>query len=64
MSNVPPETLKCALCGHCFQPAEATAACGACPLHRRCTVLRCPHCGYEFVGESKFVRFVRQLLAR
>ena len=56
--------VQCALCGHRFVPNEATMSCAACPLHRRCAVLCCPHCGYEFVTESKVVALVRRLFRR
>lgn len=63
-SSPPASPVQCALCGHRFLPDETTMSCAACPLHRRCAVLCCPHCGYEFVTESKVVALVRRLLRR
>jgi len=38
---------RCPLCGRSFEPDEA-AACAVCPLLRRCGLVMCPNCGYEF----------------
>jgi Fe2+ transport system protein FeoA len=40
------------LCGHEFEPV--TLACHAeCPLGPRCSLICCPHCGYQVVDESR-----------
>jgi rubredoxin len=43
----------CALCGYSFSPDEGQSACAACPLHRKCALVRCPNCGYEFPPEKE-----------
>jgi len=40
--------MKCPLCGFEFDPEEARA-CNQCPLQRACTMICCPHCGYQMV---------------
>lgn len=60
----PERTVQCALCGHRFQPSAEAMSCGSCPMNRRCRVLCCPHCGYEFPMGSVVVEFLRRLFRR
>jgi rubredoxin len=53
--------MKCGFCGFDFDPASAEAACGSCPLVKGCSLVRCPHCGYEMPPEAKLVRWLRWL---
>jgi len=52
-------TATCPLCGQEFR-LDAMGCHDGCPLARRCAVLCCPHCGYEFVDEGP----TRRRLAR
>jgi NMD protein affecting ribosome stability and mRNA decay len=51
--------MKCPLCGKEFD--RSAALCSKCPFHDKCELMRCPHCGYEFVGESKIVNFFTRI---
>ena len=44
--------MKCALCGHTFDP-EKLSCHAKCPMGARCTLICCPKCGYQAVDESK-----------
>ncbi len=61
---VPARVVSCALCGHRFVPDPSTMACARCPMNRRCAVICCPHCGYEFVTESRLVNLLRRVFVR
>ncbi|MFQ6088420.1 MAG: hypothetical protein ACE5K0_05925 [Candidatus Methanofastidiosia archaeon] len=41
--------MKCELCG--FEFFRGEEACKECFL-RHCNMVRCPNCGYEFIGDS------------
>lgn len=56
--------MKCGFCGNEFDPAQATTACGGCPLVRGCHLVRCPRCGYEMPPEAKLVRWLNNLRDR
>ncbi|MEW5718237.1 MAG: hypothetical protein AB1817_06415 [Chloroflexota bacterium] len=45
----PPSAIRCPLCGKAFR-AEDAAACAACALAKRCGLVLCPNCGYEFAA--------------
>jgi hypothetical protein len=62
--SLPGREVQCGLCGHRFLPTTDTMSCVSCPFQRRCEVLCCPHCGYEFVTESKVINFFRRLFRR
>ena len=61
LPRYPAHEVACGLCGHRFLPTADTMSCPSCPMNRRCSVLCCPRCGYEFVTESKVVNFFRRL---
>jgi hypothetical protein len=61
---LPAREVQCGLCGHRFLPTADTMSCASCPFQRRCAVICCPHCGYEFVTESRVVDFFRRLFRR
>jgi len=44
-----PSEIRCPLCGKPFR-AEDAAACAACALAKRCGLVMCPNCGYEFAA--------------
>jgi Fe2+ transport system protein FeoA len=54
-------TYDCPLCGTDFTGAECHSAC---PMSRGCTMVRCPHCGYEFVESGRFVDMLRRWIRR
>jgi hypothetical protein len=60
----PGREVQCALCGYRFRPSAETMSCAGCPIDRRCRVICCPNCGYEFPGESLVVEFFRRLFRR
>ena len=39
-------TVSCAMCGHRFDPQEASI-CASCPLGKGCSLVCCPSCGYS-----------------
>ena len=54
-------TYECPLCSTDFSEAECHAAC---PMSRGCTMVRCPHCGYEFVESGRIVDMLRRWIRR
>jgi Fe2+ transport system protein FeoA len=54
-------TYECPLCGTDFTGAECHSSC---PMSRGCTMVRCPHCGYEFVESGKFTDMLRRWIRR
>lgn len=52
---------ECPLCGTDFSGAECHSAC---PMSRGCTMVRCPHCGYEFVESGRLVDMLRRWIRR
>jgi len=61
---LPKQEVQCGLCGYRFLPTADTMSCVSCPFQKRCEVICCPHCGYEFVTESRVVEFFRRLFRR
>lgn len=43
----PPSAIRCPLCGKEFHADEALR-CAACALARKCGLVMCPNCSYEF----------------
>lgn len=52
----------CPLCGATF--SEDEERCKGCPMHRNCSVLCCPACGYTFVVESQVANAFAKLWKR
>ena len=52
---------ECPLCGTDFEGAKCHSAC---PMSKGCTMVRCPHCGYEFVESGKIVDMLRRWIRR
>ncbi len=48
--------MKCAFCGHAFEPAAQHAVCRRCSLFGRCKMIKCPQCGYETPPEPRWLR--------
>ena len=53
---------KCPLCSYSFKVGEAK--CGACPMSKGCKIICCPHCGYQWVEESKAVNLIKKLMGK
>ncbi len=54
-------TYECPLCGTDFTGAECRASC---PMSRGCAMVRCPHCGYEFVESGRFTDMLLRWIRR
>ena len=54
-------TYECPLCGTDFNGAECH---GSCPMSKGCTMVRCPHCSYEFVESGKFTDMLLRWIRR
>jgi hypothetical protein len=52
---------ECPLCGTDFQGAECHSSC---PMSRGCAMVRCPHCGYEFVESGRIADLLRRWIRR
>jgi Fe2+ transport system protein FeoA len=52
---------ECPLCGTDFEGASCHSAC---PMSSGCSMVRCPHCGYEFVESGRFTGMLRRWLRR
>lgn len=52
---------ECPLCSTDFDGAQCHSAC---PMSRGCTMVRCPHCGYEFVESGRFTDMLRRWIRR
>jgi hypothetical protein len=55
--------VKCGVCGQVFGGA-GREVCAGCPLHRKCRLLRCPNCGFEFPPEPAWARRLHALIER
>jgi Fe2+ transport system protein FeoA len=51
----------CPLCGTDFTGAECHSSC---PMSSGCSMVRCPHCGYEFVESGRFVDMLLRWIRR
>jgi Fe2+ transport system protein FeoA len=54
-------TYECPLCGTDFTGAECRSSC---PMSRGCTMVRCPHCAYEFVESGRIADMLRRWIRR
>ena len=52
---------ECPLCGTDFSGAACHSSC---PMSHGCSMVRCPHCGYEFVESGRFVDMLRRWIRR
>ncbi|MGZ7081425.1 MAG: hypothetical protein ACXVJT_18590, partial [Thermoanaerobaculia bacterium] len=52
---------ECPLCGTDFEGATCHSSC---PMSHGCTMVRCPHCGYEFVESGKLTDMLRRWIRR
>lgn len=52
MSRSADRTVRCALCGHEFEPVGLPCH-AECPLGPRCGLICCPNCGYQIVDEAQ-----------
>ena len=51
----------CPLCGTDFSGAKCHSSC---PMSSGCSMVRCPHCGYEFVESGRFVDMLLRWIRR
>ncbi len=58
-----PAAMQCPLCGFRFTKQDETCSHG-CPLRRSCNIECCPHCGYEFVMESRVLNWLKRRFGR
>ena len=57
--------IKCPLCGFEFSRNEMKeGTCAKCPFHKKCSLICCPHCNYQFVDESKVVSYLKDKLGK
>lgn len=54
--------ITCPLCGTSYSAAEGRRCHTACPVHRRCELLSCPHCGYEVPAPTRLTRWLARWL--
>ena len=52
---------ECPLCGTDFEGAECHSSC---PMSHGCAMVRCPHCGYEFVESGKITDMLKRWIRR
>jgi Fe2+ transport system protein FeoA len=52
---------ECPLCGTDFAGAECHTSC---PISKGCAMVRCPHCGYEFVESGRFTDMLKRWIRR
>lgn len=52
---------ECPLCGTDFTGAECRSSC---PMSRGCRMVRCPHCGYEFVESGRITDMLKRWIRR
>ena len=52
---------ECPLCSVDFNGAACHSNC---PLSQGCAMVRCPRCGYEFVGGGRIARLLSTLFGR
>ena len=50
----------CPFCGWEFDSTDESCHSG-CPLSGKCSMVKCPRCGYEFINESRTVDFIKSL---
>ncbi|MFC1534629.1 hypothetical protein ACFL7M_14845 [Thermodesulfobacteriota bacterium] len=51
--------MKCLLCGFDFFPDDTQ--CGGCPISKGCKTICCPHCGYQTVGGSGVLTWIKKI---
>jgi hypothetical protein len=55
--------IHCGFCGVDFVEDTGQAACLSCPLTRACSLVRCPHCGYENPRQPAWLEKLRRWVA-
>ncbi len=50
---------KCLFCGFEFSLDQAESVCASCLLSS-CNKMCCPNCGYEYLPEPKFIKYMRK----
>jgi hypothetical protein len=58
-----PVLRTCPLCGGGI-PADTDSCPSGCPMAKKCNLICCPNCGYEFVEESAVVSGLSRLWKR
>ena len=52
---------ECPLCNTDFEGAECHSSC---PMSKGCAMVRCPHCGYEFVESGRITDMLKRWIRR
>jgi hypothetical protein len=52
--------ITCGFCGQSFVEDRTQAACQACPLSKACSLVRCPHCGFENAKEPGWLAKLKE----
>jgi rubredoxin len=56
--------MKCSLCGYQFNIEEASSVCQGCVFSKKCSLVRCPNCGFEMVPEPKWIEKIREKIKK
>ena len=52
---------ECPLCNTDFEGTECHSSC---PMSKGCAMVRCPHCGYEFVESGRITDMLKRWIRR
>lgn len=54
--------MKCSLCGCEFDETKAESSCSNCLLADKCSLARCPNCGFEMPLEPDWIKKISKKL--
>lgn len=52
--------MKCNLCGYKFDEKESLQVCRGCPFIKKCALIKCPNCGYEWPKEPAWLEKIKK----
>jgi rubredoxin len=52
------------MCGYEFEEEAAESSCDSCAHIGACSLVKCPHCGYELPKEPTIVKFFKKVMSR